>query len=274
MASHVTTSAGGSVLNHRAKCCWLFWFSRYLQACRAVLLGLSTFVKLAPTSIPNPCINPDMELPELVVSNLDVAAGFTLTDQNDPRYQKVLMWRQNFSQVVLKAASALRNIARGEDHTDAVIGVTRALDAYLLGYAVTRSDFDSLQKSYGQAREWVRSLAILTSGSKIILSLNRSWAKQRDNSRHVYLKRAQFYHTGRVYMHSLYRRRSETDDRMLSELVELALSPYTRVRRWNWPILNENNIDILNRQAQTVLHNATGVDTHLLSGATCPDPNF
>lgn len=32
-------------------------------------------------------------------------------------------------------------------------------------------------------------------------------------------------------MHALYRRRSAFDDMMLDELVELSLSPYTRIRR-------------------------------------------
>ncbi|KAF9535499.1 hypothetical protein CPB83DRAFT_841859 [Crepidotus variabilis] len=200
-------------------------FCRYLHACRAVILGLPTFIKDAPKNVAHPCVNTETELAELIVSHLDVAAGFTLTDPKDPRYQKVLTWRQEFSEVILDAGRALRSITAGEDHTDAVIGVTRAIDTYLLTYAVSRSDFDSLQKNYAQARD-----------------LNRSWTRQKDNSRLVYLKRAQTYHTGRVYMHSLYRRRSDTDDKMLSELVELSLSPYTRVRR----------------QAQGVLHNATG----------------
>lgn len=63
------------------------------------------------------------------------------------------------------------------------------------------------------------------------LSLNRAWPKQKDNSRLVFVKRAQVYHSGRVYMHALYRRRSGLDDKLLIELVELSLSPYTRVRR-------------------------------------------
>jgi proteasome activator subunit 4 len=62
-------------------------------------------------------------------------------------------------------------------------------------------------------------------------SLNRSWSKQKDNSRLIFVKRAHVYHSGRVYMHALYRRRSQLDDRLLDELVELSLSQYTRVRR-------------------------------------------
>ena len=56
--------------------------------------------------------------------------------------------------------------------------------------------------------------------------------RQKDNSRLVFLKRAQVYHSGRLYLNSLYRQRSELDDNLLNELVELSLSQYTRVRRY------------------------------------------
>lgn len=68
--------------------------------------------------------------------------------------------------------------------------------------------------------------------TKIPPSTNRTWLKQKENSRLVFVKRAQVYHSGRVYMHALYRRRSALDDKLLVELVELAMSPYTRVRRF------------------------------------------
>ncbi|KAG6910583.1 hypothetical protein DXG01_009534 [Tephrocybe rancida] len=192
--------------------------------CRAIWGGLSTFFKEQPKEVVNPCLN-ETELAEMIVAPLDVKAGFTLKDTNDPRYQKAASYRMRYGDVCQRAASALRQKSGGEDHIDAVIGLTRAIDTFMLGYGLSRSDFDSLQKNYDQARD-----------------ANRFWIKQRENSRLVFLKRAQVYHSGRVYMHSLYRRRSALDDKLLSELVELSLSPYTRVRR----------------QAQGVLHSVCG----------------
>lgn len=58
------------------------------------------------------------------------------------------------------------------------------------------------------------------------------WSKQKENTRLAFVTRAQLYHSSRVYMHSLYRRRSALDDRLLGSLVELCLSPYSRVRRY------------------------------------------
>jgi proteasome activator subunit 4 len=105
--------------------------------------------------VPNPCLNAEYELPELLVSPLDVKAGFTLTDPNDPRYQKVAKSRHRFGEVVRHAAATFRNNTNCEDHIDAVIGIARAIDTYLLLYGMNRTDFDGLQKNYTQAREYV-----------------------------------------------------------------------------------------------------------------------
>jgi len=126
---------------------------RYLQACRSILLGLPTFTKENPKNVVNPCINEEHEVDSLVMSHLDVASGFALTDPNDPRYQKTVAWRGSLGTALLAASASLRHLTGGEDHTDAVISVTRAIDAYLLSYAVNRTEFESLQKNYGQARE-------------------------------------------------------------------------------------------------------------------------
>ncbi|TFK76811.1 hypothetical protein BDN72DRAFT_829977 [Pluteus cervinus] len=200
-------------------------FCRYLTAIRSTWMGLPTFLKEQTKVVPSPCVNEDVEVAELLVSHLDVQAGFTLEDPEDPRYQTVAALRSRFGDLLKRAARALRQGTEEEDHTDAVIAVTKSIDVYLLEYGTSRGNFNALQKAYTQARD-----------------LNRMWPKQRDNSRLVMIRRAQVYHSGRVYMHATYRRRSELDDKLLCELVELSLSPYTRVRR----------------HAQSVLHDVCG----------------
>lgn len=135
--------------------------SRYLHACKSIWLGLPTFFKERQKRIANPCLNLEIETADMVISNLDVNAGFTLTNPNDPRYKKVVQNRLRFSEIVQQAASTLRRNTNGEDHIDAIIAVTRAIDTALLAYGLSRSDFDSMQKNYVQAREWVISLAFL-----------------------------------------------------------------------------------------------------------------
>ena len=58
------------------------------------------------------------------------------------------------------------------------------------------------------------------------------WSRQKENSRLVFLKRAQVYHSGRVHFHATFRHRSALDDELIDDLTELSMSPYTRVRRY------------------------------------------
>ncbi|KAJ7666470.1 hypothetical protein B0H17DRAFT_1162570 [Mycena rosella] len=197
-------------------------FCRYLHACRSIWSGLPTIYQEQPKDVAEPLIREDVEIAELVVTHLEVRAGFSLTDKNDPRYQKVVAHRLHFGDVVQRAAFALRQNTGGEDHIDAVMGVARSIDVYLLSYAMSRGAIDALHKNYTQARD-----------------TNRIWSQQKDNSRLVFIKRAQVFHCNRLYMHGLYRHRSALDDKLLGELIELSLSPYTRIRR----------------QAQSIFHN-------------------
>lgn len=69
--------------------------------------------------------------------------------------------------------------------------------------------------------------------------MNLAWSGQTDNSRLVLIKRAQAYHTDRVHMQTIYRRRSELDDKLINEVIELAISPYLRVRRYVTQMIGE-----------------------------------
>ena len=100
-------------------------------------------------------LNSNSEVERLVVQTIDVRAGFTLTDPTDLRYQMAHSQRQRLGRVAHDAASALKQGYEGEDHIDAVLSVVKAIDVYLLDYALSTGDFDSLQRSYATARESV-----------------------------------------------------------------------------------------------------------------------
>ncbi|KAJ3798132.1 hypothetical protein GGU11DRAFT_782291 [Lentinula aff. detonsa] len=189
-------------------------FCRFMQVSKSIWAGLPTLLKEKTKVVQDQHLYEDTETLNLLITHFDVEAGFTLTDPSDSRYQRVSSCRTHFGKVILAAARSLRQKREGEDHIDAVISVSKAIDVYLLDYGLSKGQFDSLQKSYSTARD-----------------MNRLWPKQVENSRLVYVKRAQVYHSGRVYMHSLYRSRSALDDELIRELVESSLSPYTRVRR-------------------------------------------
>jgi proteasome activator subunit 4 len=132
-------------------------FCRYLNACRSIWLGLPTLYQEHDKKVANPCLDEEIETSELLVTHLDVKAGFVLTDPSDPRHRSVIKHRTRFGNIVQRAAAALRANTNGEDHIDAVIGVTKAIDVYLLAYGMDRGKFDALQKSYTRTREFVHS---------------------------------------------------------------------------------------------------------------------
>lgn len=115
--------------------------------------GLPTIYREHDKIVEKPYLYEELELEALLVKPLAVKAGFVLEDPSDPRYQRVLAHRTRFGQVIHRAAVSLRQPQEGEDHIDAVISVSKAIDVYLLGYAMTRTEFDALQKTYSVTRE-------------------------------------------------------------------------------------------------------------------------
>ncbi|PSR80951.1 hypothetical protein PHLCEN_2v6586 [Hermanssonia centrifuga] len=104
----------------------------------------------------------ESEVEALLVTPLALKAGFVLEDPSDPRYQKVVAHRLRFGNVIHRASVALQQNLAGEDHIDAVISVSKAIDVYLLEYAMTRTAFDGLQKAYTMTREYGSSLTALS----------------------------------------------------------------------------------------------------------------
>lgn len=84
-------------------------------------------------------------------------AGFALSDPGERRHQTAYNQRLRLGRVLHSAAVALKQEHEGEDHIDAVMSVVKGIDTYLLDYALSRGDFDNLQKSYATARESVAS---------------------------------------------------------------------------------------------------------------------
>jgi proteasome activator subunit 4 len=128
---------------------------RFLHIARSAWQGLPTLYKEPPKSVVETGLNSDSEVERLVVQTIDVRAGFALTDPTDRRYQMAHSQRQRLGRVAHAAASALKQGYEGEDHIDAVLSVVKAIDTYLLDYALSRGDFDHLQRSYAAARESV-----------------------------------------------------------------------------------------------------------------------
>ncbi|KAG8953342.1 hypothetical protein FRC04_002752 [Tulasnella sp. 424] len=145
-------------------------------------------------------------------------AAFALTDPADPRYQTVKALKERFGNVLHQSFLALTQEAEvkseAADAVDASIQLVRALDIYLLDYGVSRDTIVALKRQFTMARDSVKT-----------------HPKQRSFPRMVWIKRAALYGYSRMYQHTNYRDRSALDDQLLVDLVELSLSPYTRVRK-------------------------------------------
>ncbi|KAG8934508.1 hypothetical protein FRC01_002240 [Tulasnella sp. 417] len=145
-------------------------------------------------------------------------AAFALTDPADPRYQTVQGLKERFGNLLHRSFLALTQEAEAKseaaDAVDASIQLVRALDIYLLDYGVSRDTIVALKRQFTMARDSVKT-----------------HPKQRSFPRMVWIKRAALYGYSRMFQHTNYRDRSALDDQLLVDLVELSLSPYTRVRK-------------------------------------------
>lgn len=130
------------------------WY-RHLHIVRSAWQGLPTLCKEPSKAVAEMGLNVNSEVERLVVQSIDVEAGFALTDPSDRRHQVAYSQRLRLGQVLHSAALALKQEHEGEDHIDAVMSVVKGIDTYLLDYALSRGDFDNLQKSYATARESV-----------------------------------------------------------------------------------------------------------------------
>lgn len=99
-------------------------------------------------------MNEDFELMEFLPTSLKVAAGFALTSPDDPLYQKFSEHKLRFGKLLHRAAEALRE-SDADDHIDAILAVSRAIDVYLLEYGITANAYSALNKSYTVVRECV-----------------------------------------------------------------------------------------------------------------------
>lgn len=113
---------------------------------------MPTFLKTSEKYVPNPAVE-EYEVAELVVDSLDVQAGFALSDTEDPRYKAGFKHRAQYGEVIVKAATILQQGSEGEDHIDAILTVTRAIDCFFLDYSAIRGSYEGLQREYTECRE-------------------------------------------------------------------------------------------------------------------------
>ncbi|KZP00936.1 ARM repeat-containing protein [Calocera viscosa TUFC12733] len=198
---------------------WRNDFVRFTSTVRATWAGLGSLFQEEPKQGGLDLMDPKVELAHFTYDSPRPQDCFVLTDPKDPRYQKVVALRASWGELLHRASVSLLK-SGSEDFTDVVTQIVRAIDGYMTEYAVQRSSYDSDHKRYNASRE-----------------LTRFWPRQKAFPRHIWVRRAYLHVLARKYQHSLYRRRSELDDRLIAVVVEFSLSPYTRVRKSGQAVL-------------------------------------
>jgi proteasome activator subunit 4 len=128
---------------------------RYAHAIRCIWQGLDAMICIPiPTEAGDLCMEKDTELEWFLLKPLDVRDGFALTDVSDPRYMTVMKARERFGDTMHRALIRLAsNRNDAEDNVDAVMYAGRGIEAYLMSYGISRSNYHHHQKSYTSSRE-------------------------------------------------------------------------------------------------------------------------
>lgn len=122
---------------------------------RSIWGGLPTIYRESDKRVVTSGFYEDIDVEGLLIQPFGVRCGFTLEDDSDPQYERVLSHRTQFGEVIHQAAATLCRQREGEDHIDAVMSVSKAIDVFLLEYALPRGSFDALQRTYSASREYV-----------------------------------------------------------------------------------------------------------------------
>lgn len=164
------------------------------------------------------CVDAEEYVPGLKPEYIQANAAFALSDPQDPRYKAVKSLRDRFGRLLHTTFLALSQerpvTGDAADSVDAIIQLLRASDVWFFDYGVQRATFVAHKKHFAMTRELVKT-----------------HSKQRQFPRLVWIKRATLYHYGRLYQHTYNRERTALDDQLLLDLMELSMSPYTRVRK-------------------------------------------
>ncbi|KAG9039991.1 hypothetical protein FRB95_004463 [Tulasnella sp. JGI-2019a] len=197
---------------------WKNDFCRMIYLVRSAWTGCATLLLHTGPFDGEECIDEDEYVPGLKPEYMQANAAFALSDPQDPRYKAVKSLRERFGRLLHTTFLALlqEKPVNGDaaDSVDAIIQLLRASDVWFFDYGVQRATFDAHKKHFVMTRELVKT-----------------HSKQRQFPRLVWIKRATLYHYGRLYQHTYNRERTALDDQLLLDLMELSMSPYTRVRK-------------------------------------------
>ncbi|KAE8212365.1 hypothetical protein CF327_g3970 [Tilletia walkeri] len=192
---------------------WSNDFCRYVTHVRAAFEAIPGLIKLEEEGGGATVTDLAPEVAEFVKVPPRFRSGFILTDPTDPRYQKVLAFRERFGDLMLVAAKTSRGSA-AEDQIDCVRQVIRSIDSYLSSYAYSHSDY----RSHSQHLTFFRKISNL-------------YAKQTTFPRKLWIRKFTVHRLSLARLNSFHRRRTAKDDELIGQILDFSLSDYVVIRK-------------------------------------------
>lgn len=123
-------------------------------------------------------------------------------------------FRRRVGETLHHAASVMRDAGESDNSVETVKSLVTVIGTFLTAYGIRSKQFANAQSAY--------------SGLQNTKSLYDS---QRKYHRTVFMAAASVHNQNRLSSMAYYRTRSELDDRLITNMLDFCLSPFTRIRR-------------------------------------------
>lgn len=236
---------------------WRNDFCRYLSFVREAFSGIPTLFKefISPDVLQSMLASSDIvnEIPEMIASIEPLASGFCLTDPQDTRYKYITKLRRRFGEFLHAASLSLQR--QGEENTvDAVQMLISSIRTYLLEYGDSKDSYYVNTDQYNSE-----------------IDVARQYSGQKVWPRAVFVRRARFYHSSRLFWNSIERARGPLENSLLDDVVEWSMWHYPSVRQSSQSLLESltSVYDGLRLRALPALYKALqpGTDDDRMKGA-------
>lgn len=141
-------------------------------------------------------------------------AGLVLTDPEDPRYRHAAAFFQRVGQTLHLAASATRNVGESDNSVESVKSLVATIGTFLTTYGIKPKQLSSTSAAYAGMQ-----------------ANKRMYDSQRKYHRSLFMVAATIHHQNRLSSVNFWRTRSDLDDRLIRNMLDFCLSPFTRIRR-------------------------------------------
>ncbi|KAK0530814.1 Proteasome activator BLM10 [Tilletia horrida] len=191
---------------------WSNSFCRKLTLARAVFTGIPALIELPKVYDGLDVADMDSEVLDFYRSWTPIQAHFSLRDESDKRYQRVLAFRRKFATTVTEAGERLQQ-AGGDEHLDDSRVVLKCISSALLSYAFT----EELHSPTSYCDTYLLGASKLEQGQK---AYPRIW----------WIRMAYRHHKSLQRLRAIRRRRTAIDDGLLKQLINFTQSEYRSIR--------------------------------------------